>query len=704
MNNPNYNNNNNSTSNNPAGYNTNVNRSLPNNLSSPHPGLNLNPSSLTPQQQQILQQAHLIQQQQAILQQQHQGVSTPNHPIPPSLPQSQPPPSQQQQQQQQPLNLHSNQQQISQHQAMLQQQQLMLQQQQRQMPRNPAPQLPQQPNPSSIPSSQNIKRPMPAYNDVVGPNHAYNRAKRTKPTDRRLPDFKEADEGFMKLKTEFDRLQSMEEKIDWTISRKRLELEDSLKKTLSVKRTMRIKIWNSVEGQSWQKPAQEPQQQQQQEEEGEKDKEVTEEAKEKDEEKVEGGEEGPKKGAEEGAEGGDDKGEEAGESNREKIEQKEKETKEINMSSSIEAVPKWTLHIEGMLLDHSTSSEAKESLPKIIEAKRPFSSLITGLLIKVERPDDLYPEPNFVEWQKRGSSNPTSQFSEFKFTRTGSEKCKLQLAFHLDQCPQRLKLMPILGDFLDLREGTLSEIMDAIWTYIKKERLQDSIDKRHIKKDQKLACLFPPMCDKMPFHQLTDSVRRFIGMSEPVRIEYEIDVEEGCEEKAKYYDVEFNIEDPAKLHMMKVKESLDGQDQVSKEIMTLDEQIMESIAKIKEIKTKRDFYQEFSKDPISFIKQWLSSQSQDLNELLGIEDNQKRFSSFYQNDWIHEAIKVYQLREFNAKVSNSIPHPHPQHPHQHQQNGSMGHMNPAVGGVVGGFGGMNPVGHGINHNMNPIRR
>ncbi|KAH9812389.1 hypothetical protein DFH28DRAFT_398923 [Melampsora americana] len=479
----------------------------------------------------------------------------------------------------------------------------------------------------------------------------------------------------------------MEEKLDWTISRKRLELEDSLKKTLSVKRTMRIKIWNSVEGQSWQKVS--SQNQQEEEVVEVKDKEVIE----ADQEKEKDGDGENKKG---GEEGGEDKGEETGETDQEKIEQKEKENKEINTESSIGAVPKWTLHIEGALLDHPTTSEAKETLPKIIEAKRPFSSLITGLLIKVERPDELYPEPNFVEWQRRQSTNGPSQFSEFKFTRTGSEKCKIQLAFHLDQFPQRLKLMPILGDFLDLREGSLSEIMDSIWTYIKKERLQDSVDKRHIKKDHKLACLFPPMCDKMPFHQLTDSVRRFIGMSEPVRIEYEIDVEEGCEEKAKYYDVEFNIEDPAKLHMIKVKEALDGQDQVSKEIMTLDEQIMESIAKIKEIKTKRDFYQRFSKDPISFIKQWISSQSSDLNELLGIEENQQRFSNYYQMDWIHEAIKVYSLRQFNAKISNSLSH-----------NGSIGNISVGgvpVGGVGAGFGGLNSVGHGITHNMNPIRR
>lgn len=49
--------------------------------------------------------------------------------------------------------------------------------------------------------------------------------------------------------------------------------------------------------------------------------------------------------------------------------------------------------------------------------------------------------------------------------------------------------MPILGDFLDLKDGSLSEIMDAIWAYIKKERLQDSSDKRNIRKDPRLACV-----------------------------------------------------------------------------------------------------------------------------------------------------------------------------------------------------------------------
>lgn len=50
-------------------------------------------------------------------------------------------------------------------------------------------------------------------------------------------------------------------------------------------------------------------------------------------------------------------------------------------------------------------------------------------------------------------------------------------------------------------------------------------------------------------------------------------VEEGCEGKARYFDIEFNIEDPAKRHMLQVKEALDGNDQISKDIVLLDEQV-----------------------------------------------------------------------------------------------------------------------------------
>lgn len=159
---------------------------------------------------------------------------------------------------------------------------------------------------------------------------------------------------------------------------------------------------------------------------------------------------------------------------------------------------------------------------------------------------------------------------------------------------------------------------------------------------------------------------------------------------------------------------------------------MDSIAKLKEIKTRRDFYAQFGKDPVTFLKTWLASQTRDLDLLFGHErggeaasvnpqtlktmlgggewvsgEIQKRYSKFYQQSWVEEAVRLYETREFNEKVMRAtsssgptiINHHHPTSGH----NGSMAH-HPGGGTSNGLMGAPNGGGLAQHHPVGSIRR
>ncbi|KAH9472285.1 hypothetical protein MJO28_001865 [Puccinia striiformis f. sp. tritici] len=670
------------------------------------------------QQQQALMQSQMIQQQQIIQQQQQQQKR--NQPQTRQQQQTQ----QQQQQQQQQASFMQKQQQ--------QQQQALIQQQQQQQLLLKT----QQYQASLPPPASALKRPTSTHADALGPNVALTRAKRFRPTDRNLPKFEPANpkapvysleglvpsrqDGLHRISKQYEKLQKIEREFDWLISRKRFEIADTLRKPNGVPRTLRIKVWNTVENQAWQ----------QQTSFSSAEKKTTRQT--SDENPEENGDDQQEKGKEKGDRDDDDKGKE---NDDDEAQQPSKQTS-INFNAG-EGVPKWTLHIEGHLIepnhqslssDHHMegveSSDPQQQEIKIEETKRPFSSLINSLMIKIDRSNDLYPEPNIIEYHRPSTPTSTSNnnFSTITVSRNGTENCRIKVALHLNEFPRRFKLNPILGSFLDLKEASLDFIFDSIWSYIKKNNLIDSgLDKRLIRKDSNLACLFPPNVDRMPFHLISEQVRKYISVPEPVIVDYEIKVDKEDHNRAEFFDIQFSIEDPAKAHLLSIQNQLEDNSSgptssgslvnPTKEIIAIDEQIMDTMAKIREVKIRRDFYQKFTLDPIGFIEDWVRSQSKDLEMLFGYDkggeassanyalsrkrsrskkqdgegdddglnevDHQKRFSKFYHEQWVDDAVKIYQSREFNQQVqlnnNNSILKQAPSAP---ANPGQLHQMNP----------------------------
>lgn len=132
------------------------------------------------------------------------------------------------------------------------------------------------------------------------------------------------------------------------------------------------------------------------------------------------------------------------------------------------------------------------------------------------------------------------------------------------------------------------------------------------------------------------------------------------------YDIDVEVESPVRQKMMNCLAA--GQTQ--KEIMGLDEKIVQCVQSINNSKIKRDFLLQFSQEPVDFINKWIASQARDLEVrwvvlngllwcwywiqvILGeskINLEEMRRHDFYKQPWIKEAVFHY----LTAKVSNTL--------------------------------------------------
>lgn len=127
---------------------------------------------------------------------------------------------------------------------------------------------------------------------------------------------------------------------------------------------------------------------------------------------------------------------------------------------------------------------------------------------KLGRPANEMP----VEWKKpeRTSSGgagansnlaAAADFDEFTFKRNGDENVNITINLFRHEDPERFELAPALAEVVDMREGTRNEVAMALWEYIKLMNLQEDEEKRNFRCDDLLRKVCPfcfPSC--LPSH------------------------------------------------------------------------------------------------------------------------------------------------------------------------------------------------------------
>ncbi|XP_005040480.1 PREDICTED: SWI/SNF-related matrix-associated actin-dependent regulator of chromatin subfamily D member 3 isoform X5 [Ficedula albicollis] len=333
------------------------------------------------------------------------------------------------------------------------------------------------------------------------------------------------------------------------------------------------------------------------------------------------------------------------------------------------SIASWELRVEGKLLDD------------LSKQKRKFSSFFKSLVIELDK--DLYgPDNHLVEWHR----TPTTQETDgFQVKRPGDVSVRCTLLLMLDYQPPQFKLDPRLARLLGIHTQTRSAIIQALWQYIKTNKLQDSHDKEYINCDKYFQQIFD--CPRLKFSEIPQRLTNLLLPPDPIVINHIISlhqlplvlslgttekilalsslnppfkfcVDPNDQKKTACYDIDVEVEDPLKGQMSSFLLSTANQ----QEITALDNKIHETIESINQLKIQRDFMLSFSKDPKGYIQDLLRSQSRDLKVMTDVVGNpeEERRAEFYHEPWSQEAVSRYfyckiQQRRQELEQSLGVP-------------------------------------------------
>jgi len=296
-------------------------------------------------------------------------------------------------------------------------------------------------------------------------------------------------------------------------------------------------------------------------------------------------------------------------------------------------VPSWELRVEGRLLEDQSAPR-----PDVTKMKRKFSSFFKSLVIELDQ--ELYgPDNHLVEWHRTPT---TTETDGFQVKRPGDKNVRCTILLMLDYQPHQYKLDPRLARLLGIHTQTRPVIINSLWQYIKTHKRQDPHEREYITCDRYLEQIF--QTSRMKFAEIPNRLNQLIHPPDPIIINHLISVEGPDMKKTSCYDIDVEIEDPLKVHMNNFVLSTTNQQEIS----SLDNKIHETVDTINQLKTNREFFLSFSKDPQQFIARWLLSQNRDLKVMQDVAGNpeEERRSDFFYQPWTQEGV----LRYFYSKV------------------------------------------------------
>ncbi|KAI9012498.1 SWI/SNF and RSC complex subunit Ssr3 [Phycomyces nitens] len=290
--------------------------------------------------------------------------------------------------------------------------------------------------------------------------------------------------------------------------------------------------------------------------------------------------------------------------------------------------PSWTLKIEGRLLDPPVPTKKAQPIQK-------FTSFFRSITVDLIRDPNLYPEGNMIVWEKQPNA---ADFDGIEMKRKGDTNVQVRIVLDPEYNPQKFKLSPALSDMLDMKLETKPQIVMGLWNYVKHHKLQDAEDKRIIHCDPKMAQLF--CVPQIFFSQLPELINHHMTRPDPIVLNYTIRVDKEFHQSPKAYDVDVELDSVVRQKMLNIVSSTQAQ----KEIMTLDDKIVQCVQSINNSKIKRDFLMQFAQHPVEFINKWIASQARDLEVILGetkVNLEEMRQTDFYKQPWVKEAVFHY---------------------------------------------------------------
>nr|CAD7440630.1 unnamed protein product [Timema bartmani] len=352
------------------------------------------------------------------------------------------------------------------------------------------------------------------------------------------------------------------------------------------------------------------------------------------------------------------------------------------------SVASWELRVEGRLLEDSkndpnkaSGSHSDGSLTNQTIVKRKFSSFFKSLVIELDK--DLYgPDNHLVEWHR---TSTTQETDGFQVKRPGDKNVRCTILLLLDYQPLQFKLDPRLARLLGVHTQTRPVIISALWQYIKTHKLQvkvklfqDGHEREFINCDKYLEQIFT--CPRMKFAEIPQRLNPLLHPPDPIVINHIISVEGAEQKQTACYDIDVEVDDTLKTQMNNFLLSTASQQEIQEGgmeinpirlamkratqftlytaatgqrgpvgpmlsvnvclIQSLDNKIHETVETINQLKTNREFFLSFAKDPQQFINKLKT-----MTDVVGNPEEERRADFFYQ-PWAQEAV----CRYFYTKV------------------------------------------------------
>lgn len=313
-----------------------------------------------------------------------------------------------------------------------------------------------------VPLAQHpVPNPQLAQRNVPNPIDTALRRSR-KPTDKNLPDGVEESvigDGV----TQYKNMRDVEKRLDAAMVRKRLDIQDSVNRSVKRFRTLRIWISNTVENQPWQRES------------GQNGNSAAGSGRYK--VKIEGKLLDDQPDAFDSDESDSD----------------DEQTK-TNGQNDPDAMEEDTPQIE-------KKSSKKHSLPQ----RKRLSHFFKSITVELDKPASSgVADLATINWTKPAipsgavSLPPSADFDSLEFSRAAEVNLNATISLVRDENPERFKLSKELASILDTDEEARGGIVVGIWEYIKAMELQENEEKRAVRCDDRLKAVCQTLSTHIP--------------------------------------------------------------------------------------------------------------------------------------------------------------------------------------------------------------
>ncbi|KAI3390068.1 hypothetical protein SNEBB_005749 [Seison nebaliae] len=306
------------------------------------------------------------------------------------------------------------------------------------------------------------------------------------------------------------------------------------------------------------------------------------------------------------------------------------EISKTESKSNEEKTSEWELKIEGKLLDDDKFYDSSKN-------RRKFSSYFKNLVIELD--EDLYgPDNHLVEWQRQTNKQETDGF---QVRRSGDQDSECIINMNLNYQPQQYELDPRLSNILGIDIATRQQILHCFWIYVKEHKLYSTSLEDVIHLDENLREIFE--VDQMKLAEIPNRLFQFLASPPSKCIKLKITLDPNNRTQTSTHQLEVEIEEPSP----EAKKDLLYSQTNTMQIEEIDNEICEKIENINEMFQNYEFFNQYSLDPIKFIREWIMSQNKDLEVLNNLDDwngkllNELSRSKAYQEDWVNDALNLY---------------------------------------------------------------